>query len=355
MKFPSPWWRQGDGGRYIGTGSVTITRDPEEGWVNLAVQRVQVHDRNTATIFMTPGHHADIMRRKYWARGQSCPVAISCGHEPLIFASGEWSLPWGVPEYDFTGGLRGTPVEVVRGITTDLPLPATAEIVLEGELLPPEAGTVMEGPFGEWPGYYAGSARPEPILRVNAVMHRHQPIILGTLAAVDPQLWTMGRHITRSAMVWAELERHVPGVQGVWCVGEAGINSMIVASIKQQYAGHARQTAQLLNAVQATSLHIRWCIVVDEDIDPTSLAEVMWALGTRCDPAEAIDIAHQTRTSPTNPSLSPEKREKGDYTHSSAQIVACRPWHWKDQFPRATRSAPEVLKATRQKWARLWE
>jgi UbiD family decarboxylase len=354
MKFPSPRWRQGDGGRYIGTQAVTITRDSDDSWINLTPQRVQVHDRNTATIFMSTGHHGDIMRKKYWARGQSCPVVVSCGHEPLLLAAGEWPLPWGISELDFAGGLKGAPIEVVRGITTDLPIPATAEIVLEGELLPPEAGTVIEGPFGEWAGYFAGGGRPEPLFRVNAVMHRHQPIIQGTLAAVHPAVWTSGRHIWRSAAVWSELERQVPGVQGVWVVGEGSANTIIAASITQQYPGHAKQTLQLLNALQATVLHVHYCIVVDEDIDPSNLSELLWAIGTRTNPVESIDIARYTRTSETNPMVPPEKREQGDFTHSTAQILACRPFYWKDQFAKTTRSAPEELQATWEKWSQLW-
>jgi UbiD family decarboxylase len=355
MKFPTPWWRPGDGGRYIGTMAVTITRDLDESWVNMASQRVQLHDRNTATIFMARGHHGDMMRRKYWARGKSCPAVVSFGQEPLVFGAADWTLPWGIPELDFAGGLKGEPIEVVRGVTTDLPIPATAEIVFEGELLPTEAGTVMEGPFGEWAGYYAGARHPEPVFRVNAVMHRNQPIIQGTLAWVHPRVWTLGRHLWRSALVWSELERQIPGVQGVWCVGEGGANSIIAASIKQEYAGHARQTVQLLNALQATSLHVRYCIVVDEDIDPSNLADLIWAVGTRTDPIESIDIATGTRCSPTNPMMSPEKRDKGDFTHSTALITACRPWHWKDKFPKSTAGDPEELKAARNKWAQLWE
>lgn len=354
LKFPTPWWRPGDGGRYIGTMAVTITRDPDEGWVNLASQRVQVHDRNTATIFMARGHHGDMMRRKYWDKGESCPVAVSCGHEPLVFGASDWTLPWGVSEFEFAGGLKGVPIEVVKGVTTDLPVPATAEIILEGELLPPEAGTVMEGPFGEWAGYYAGGRRPQPIFRVNAVMHRHEPIIQSTLASPHPRIWTMGRHLWRSALVWSELERQVPGVKGVWVVGEGGANSIIAASIKQEYPGHAKQTAQLLNALQATSLHMRYCIIVDEDIDPSSLSELLWAVGTRTNPIESIDIATNTRCSETNPMMSPEKREKGDLTHSTALILACRPWHWKDKFAKSTKSDPEDLKAIKNKWAQLW-
>lgn len=84
FEFPTPKWHELDGGRYIGTGCVVITRDPEEGWVNLGAYRVQIHDKNTATIQIDSGHHGDTMRRKYWAKGLSCPVAVACGQDPIL-------------------------------------------------------------------------------------------------------------------------------------------------------------------------------------------------------------------------------------------------------------------------------
>ena len=135
--FPSPCWHKNDGGRYIGTGCMVITRDPEEGWVNYGTARVQIHNRNTVTIFLSPGRHTDFIRNKYWKRGESCPVAVSCGQDPLLWAASNFPVPWGLSEYDYAGGLRGKPVEVVEGPYTGLPLPTHAEIVLEGEFLPP--------------------------------------------------------------------------------------------------------------------------------------------------------------------------------------------------------------------------
>jgi len=355
MKFPTPKWHIADGGRYIGTNPVTILRDPDEGWINLGSRRVQVFDRNTAGIFIGTGSHDDIIRKKYWNMGKGCPIAVCCGQEPLLLAGADWTAPWGVSEYNITGGLKGAPVEVVKGVTTDLPIPATAEIVLEGELLPPEEGTIIEGPFGEWTGYYVGGAREEPIFRVNAVMHRNHPIIQGGLGGVDPRTWTPGRHIWQSALVWSELERQIPGVQGVWIVVEAGVQSMIVASIKQHYGGHAIQTAQLLNALHASVMHLRYCIVVDEDIDPSNISDVIWAIGTRTDPADSIQIVRHTYATQINPTIPPENHERGDYTISTAHIIACKPYYWKDKFAPSVRTPRDLLLETQEKWSHLWE
>ena len=93
FEFPVPKWHELDGGRYIGTGDLVIQKDPDDGWINLGTYRVQAHDKNTATIFMSPGKHGDIIRRKYWDKGQSCPVAVVCGAEPLLLKAGHTTCP----------------------------------------------------------------------------------------------------------------------------------------------------------------------------------------------------------------------------------------------------------------------
>ena len=86
FKFPTPQWQPRDGGRYIGTGDTVIVKDPEEGWINVGQYRVQIHDKSTITIFMEPGRHGNIIRKKYWQKGQSCPVVVTFGGDPLLVA-----------------------------------------------------------------------------------------------------------------------------------------------------------------------------------------------------------------------------------------------------------------------------
>src|SRR5919204_4679550 len=160
--FPAPKWHEFDGGRYLGTGSFDITRDPDEGWVNLGTYRVMVHDRYQLGYYISPGKHGRIQREKYFARGEKCPVAMVVGSDPLLFLASCTELPYGLSEYDWVGGMRGEPVQTVRGKITGLPIPANAEIVFEGYALPDEK--MLEGPFGEWTGYYASDVRPEPAL-----------------------------------------------------------------------------------------------------------------------------------------------------------------------------------------------
>ena len=113
-KFPTPKWHELDGGRYIGTGSVDITRDPDDGWVNLGTYRVMVHDENTLGFYISPGKQGRIMREKYWAKGETCKVAVSFGQDPLLYLAGGMEVPHGVSEYDWVGGLSHHPVQVIQ-------------------------------------------------------------------------------------------------------------------------------------------------------------------------------------------------------------------------------------------------
>ncbi len=119
--FPTPHWHELDGGRYIGTADCVITGEPEEGgWVNVGIYRVQIHDKNTLGLYVSPGHHARIMREKYWEKGKSCPVVVTFGQDPLLFLVAGQSMPYGMSEFDYYGGLRGAPIDVIRGELTGL-------------------------------------------------------------------------------------------------------------------------------------------------------------------------------------------------------------------------------------------
>src|SRR4026209_2723260 len=110
--FPATHWHELDGGRYIGTADCVITGEPEEGGrVNVGIYRVQIHDKNTLGLYVSPGHHARIMREKYWEKGKACPVVVTFGQDPLLFLVAGQSIAYGMSELDYCGGLRGAPVE----------------------------------------------------------------------------------------------------------------------------------------------------------------------------------------------------------------------------------------------------
>src|SRR5690242_5140673 len=137
LKLPAPFWHPKDGGAYIGSGSLVVMGDPDDGWVNASIYRVQVHGRDKVTIqFDHQGRHGAIISRKFWDKGKPCPVVVVNGEDPALFIAGFEYLPAGQSEYQFAGAIKGEPIDVFPGPVTGLPIPAHAESVLEGFLLP---------------------------------------------------------------------------------------------------------------------------------------------------------------------------------------------------------------------------
>lgn len=354
--FPAPTWHELDGGPYIGTGCLHIQKDPETGWVNVGTYRVERHSKNTVGTFISPGHHGHIIRQKYWDKNEPCPVAIVFGSHPLFLVMGGLEVPTGVDEYTWIGAIAGHRVPVVRGPVTGLPIPADAEIAIEGFVT--KGDLQEEGPFGEFTGYYAGGKKAETLVRVQAVYHRNDPILLGAPPSRPVHDYSYFSSVLRSAMIKESLRKAgIPGVKGVW-VAEAGASRMwVVTSIKQQYAGHAMQAATVAVQGHAGGLMNRYSIVVDDDIDPSSADDVIWALSTRSDPATDIDILRRCWSNPLDPMISAAAKENKQMWNSRAVINACRPWdrvQTKD-FPPVAEASPALLEATRKKWAWLFE
>lgn len=342
--LPAPFWHRKDGGPYIGSGALVIMRDPDGGWINSSIYRIQVHGRDKVTIqFDHPGRHGAVIARKYWDKGASCPVAVVCGQDPALFIAGFEYLPDGQSEYDFAGAIKGAPMEVLPGPLTGLPLPAQAEVILEGELLPVDKTTLPEGPFGEFTGYYAADARPCPVMQVGAVHHRDDPILLGS-PPMKPPRFHFGLPF-RAASIWSNLEMAgVSDVVGVW---QHVAQLMTVVALRQRYAGHAKR-AGLIAA--ANSYMGRLVVIVDEDVDPSDLADVMWAITTRCEPSEQIDIVRNAWSSALDPRIAPEAKAAGISSHSKAIIEAVRPFGWKDAYPRTSALTADEAHAIETKW-----
>lgn len=348
LKFPVPKMHELDGGRYIGTACLVITRDPDEGWVNFGAYRVMVHDEKRVAFYVSPGKHANLQRQKYFERNQPCPVAVCVGQDPLLFLASGNEVAYGLSEYDYAGGFKGEPIDVVKGEYTGLPIPANAEIVLEGEAVPGDME--REGPFGEWTGYYASSARPEPVIQVKNVYYRNNPILCCARPGRPPSDYSFSKCVVKSGMIWDELEKAgIPNVKGVWCHEAGGGRMLNIVSIKQSYPGHARQAGLVTSQCHAGAYLGRYVIVVDEDIDPSNTFDVLWALASRSEPAESIEIIRRCWSGPLDPRIPVGK--KG--FNSRAIIDACRPYEWKDEFFPVVESSPELRSATLEKWRNI--
>jgi 4-hydroxy-3-polyprenylbenzoate decarboxylase len=343
-KFPAPHWHRKDGGPYIGSGSLVIMRDPDTGWINASIYRVQVQGPGKVTVqFDHQGRHGAIIAKKYWDRGKPCPLAVVNGEDPALFIAGFEYLPAGQSEYDFAGAIKETPIEVCNGPVTGLPLPAQAEIILEGELLSPGVETLPEGPFGEFTGYYAADKRPCPVMTITAIHHRNDPILLGS-PPMKPPRFHFGLPF-RAASIWSNLETAgVTDVTGVW---QHVSQLMTVVALKQRYAGHAKRAGMV---AAAHSYMARLVVTVDDDVDPSNLNDVMWAITTRCEPSEQIDIVRNAWSSALDPRIPAEDKARGITSHSKAIVDACKPFAWIDKFPPASALSHEEAASIAEKW-----
>jgi UbiD family decarboxylase len=216
-------------------------------------------------------------------------------------------------------------------------------MIFEGRLLPMTEITLPEGPFGEFTGYYAAAARPGPVMEVTAIHHRDDPILLGS-PPMKPPRFHFGLPF-RAATIWGNLDAAgVTDVVGAW---QHVSQLMTVVALRQRYDGHAKRAALV---AAAHSYMARIVVVVDEDIDPSNLADVMWAVTTRCEPAEGIDIIRNAWSSTLDPRIPPGEKERGVTSHSKALINACRPFGWIDKFPPPSALSAEEAREIEEKW-----
>lgn len=345
-RYPAPRWHEEDGGGYIGTGSVVIERDPDSGWVNLGCYRLMVHGRDKLGVMISQGKQGRIIMEKYWARGERCPIAVSLGHHPLLLLAAGAQIPSGISEYDIAGGIAGAPVDVVTGVDTGLPLPAQAELVVEGYVDPEER--IEEGPFGEWTGYYAGGRRPQPVVTVTRLYERRDPIVLGVVPGKPPSDDTYMSTYQTSAAIWNDLDQAgIPGVVGVWGHEASGSRMFVVVAIRQQFAGHAKQAGMIAAHSYAGAYLNKFVVVVDEDIDPSSLDDVIWAMCTRVEAKVDMDVITRSWSSPLDPMAFPPDHPM---FNSKTIIDACIPWERKSTFPHVASATPGLRAATIAKW-----
>ena len=272
-------------------------------------------------------------------------MLISCGHDPLLFLAGGNELKFGLSEFDYAAGHRGLPYDVILSELHSLPMPAHAELVLEGEMIADQLG--REGPFGEFTGYYASSPSEQPVVNVKRVYYRDDPILSIASPMRPPSDFSFSKCVMKAGMIWDEVERAgLSGVKGVWCHEAGGARMFNVIAIKQAYPGHARQAGLLAASCQSGSYLGRFVVVVDDDVDPTDMFDVLWAISTRCDPAQDIETFRRAWSGPLDPIL-----DRASSTNSRAVIDACRPFERFKDFPPVARASPELRQRVLGKFA----
>ncbi len=347
--IPTPKWHERDGGYFIGTGCMVVMKDPDTDWINYGAYRVQAHGPSLASVMTSKGKHGNLIMNKYHERGEACPIAVVCGMHPALFMVAGLEMPYGKNEYDAAGGLLGEPVEIVHMPRTGLPVPANAEIAFEGFVHPGDL--VDEGPLGEWTGYYAGGKNPEPAIRIETLMHRDDPVLMGAIPAVPPNDDTFFRGTYRCGAVWNQLEAAgVPEVKGVWAHEAGGSRMWLTVSIRQMYGGHSKQAGLIASQCHAGAYANRWVVVVDDDIDPANMNDVIWAMCTRFDPREGMETLRGCWSTHLDPMC-----YDGEADRRNARVVidACKPWSRRDGFPAVARSSQALDRRIAEKWAHL--
>jgi len=347
-RLPAPKFWPGDGGRYLGTGNVTFIRNPDTGVVNAGVYRQMLHGPRRLGLNMVPGRHGAQNCEAWWKRGLPCPVVTAYGVDPAMFIAATQVYAHDESELDAAGGLAGEAMAVTAADLSDLPVLARAEMVIEGFIH--QGDVEREGPLGEFHGYYSGKTDLRTVIQVERVHHRPNPILTAALMATWPSCEIGEYHaIMRSARVWDNLEAMgVPGIAGVYVYpASASAAGLMVVSMKQLYAGHAAQVLALAAQCPAAAYVIRWIVAVDDDVDPTDIGEVIWAMSVHANPADDIDILRKTWSYRTDPSLAPDDRPYG----SKALIDACLPHKYRATQPRRAR----LSRATYERVAARWE
>ena len=278
-----------DAGPYI-TAAISFARDPEDGTWNCAYNRLMIMGRDRTSIHITASKHLWEFYQKAEARGEALPVAFAVGVHPAI---GLGALAIGSIDEDeraIMGGILGEPLELVRCETSDLLVPAHAEMILEGEILPGER--TPEGPFSEFTGYSLGQRQRE-VVRYNAVTMREGALFHDiAVAQVDHLLLST---IPMEANLYRAVRAIVPSVTAV----RVPAPYSCYVSIEQRVAGQAKNA---ILAVLGADMYIKRVVVVDHDVNIFDDREVAWALGTRCQADRDITVISNTRGSDLDPS-----------------------------------------------------
>lgn len=290
--LPIPTHNEHDSGPYI-TAALAIARDPETGVQNVAIHRCQISAPDRIGILLLP-RHTDHFYRKAEAAGHGLPIALVIGVDPACLLASQAIVPVGHDELEIAGALRGAPLDVVRCRTNEVRVPAQAEIVIEGQLLPNTREP--EGPFGKFPQYY-GERVDRHVLHVEAVTHRAQPIF-HTIVGGGLEHLLLGA-IPREATILATLQRNFPGVQDVHLsLGGVGRYHLYV-KLKKTQEGEAKNV--LLGAF-AAHYDIKHAVVVDTDVEIHDPAEVEWAIATRFQSDRDTVIISHSQGSKLDPS-----------------------------------------------------
>ena len=297
--LPIPHHCPKDSGKYITIGCM-IVQDPDNGVPNVGIYRHEVKGKYLLGAMLNPARDAAYIYRKFKERKLAMPVAIFIGHHPgvVIGASSRGGLEHN--EFESMGGIMGEAIEVVKGETVDLPIPAYSEIVIEGVVQPGHEGT--DGPFAEYAGYYGGQKKI-PLIDVTAITMRKNPIFHDLDPAHREHNWS--GLLPKEAQVFRRLKEIVPSINAVHLPASGTSVYHLYVRLKKEVEGQGKLTGLAAFAGFPDLKHV---IVVDDDIDIFKDEEVLWAIATRVEADIDVSIIPFTLGAHLDPSAYGETR-----------------------------------------------
>ena len=291
-QLPVPIHNEHDSGAYI-TAGILISRDGETGIQNVAIHRCQISGKNRIGVLLLP-RHTDHYYRKAERGGKPLEIAIAIGVEPACLLASQAIVPIDHDELEIAGGLRGAPLDVVKCVTNTVRVPADAEIVIEGRILPKTRE--LEGPFGEFPQYY-GERGERHVIEVDAITHRRAPLF-HTVVGGGLEHLLLGA-IPREATILSAMRASFPGVKDVHlALGGVGRYHLYIKLDKTQDG----EGKNVLLAAFAAHYDIKHAVVVDMDVDIHDPREVEWAVSTRFQADRDLVVVSNSQGSKLDPS-----------------------------------------------------
>jgi 2,5-furandicarboxylate decarboxylase 1 len=291
-RLPAPWHHEKDSGKYL-TADIAIVRDPETGFQNWSIHRLQINNARQMGASIVPRHLWRIFAAAE-AQDRDLPVALVIGLPPAYLLASQAVVPFGFDEAGICGALLGQPMPAVRSPRYGIMVPAMAEYLLEGRIL--ARRREPEGPFGEFPRTY-GTRGDRPVVEVDEIYHRSNAIFQTILSASKEHM-LLGA-IAREASIYNAVRHISPNVHDVILTFASGCRFHAVVSMTPKRKGEAKN---VLLAAFAGFNEIKRVVVVDEDVDITSAEDVEWAMATRVQPPRDVVIIEGALGSSVDPS-----------------------------------------------------
>jgi 4-hydroxy-3-polyprenylbenzoate decarboxylase/2,5-furandicarboxylate decarboxylase 1 len=317
--LPVPQYSPVDGGAYI-TPGIVVSKDPETGIPDIGHYRFLILSKNTFSFSAQPFHRFGKNLAKYKKLGQKARAALVIGVDPILAYTCQVQVSDTTNDWHVAGGLRGAPVELTKCVTSDLHVPATSEFVIEFEVDMDDL--VMEGPLGEYTGYYTPPS-PKPVATVLAITHRQSPMFQGLLTGKPITESHLLKQIPFEASLYRTLKAQYPTITDISVRASAGVSFYVVIAMQPRFAGEPRQV--ILSAM-ATNVRPKWVIIVDPDIDVHRSSDVEWAMAFRVQPARDAIVIDHIPAGPSDPSIDDPKIDRPMRTASAIGIDATRPF-----------------------------